>query len=176
MATIIDKSEGSRASLGFTQRQTIKRREFKAALERGYTKLGEGAYGMVFSRDDEPDTVLKVGTYDRDEFAVDGWLDYVRTLGDHPSPHRLRVHSVELYPDHYVARMERLRGAETPKEQEVLSSCRRFRQPSCHNGTLGEFGAVIEECQPDGTLIDCHSGNIMFRMDGTPVITDPYCS
>lgn len=163
---------------GIVRDHDARRRAVGCLQAKGARFLGEGCYGTVVSDPEDATRVIKVGYYSRGETGgepKDGWLDYVRACADHPSPHRPKVYRLDLFPDHYEARMELLQEAFDERTQDVSRSVRSsgaVRSPSRLPGPLGEFGRWIEERLSDHGF-DCHAGNVMFRADGTPVITDP---
>jgi hypothetical protein len=162
-------------------------------LSKGYQEIGSGCYGTVYAHPDQPDEVVKVGTYqdwNGQGTPYDGWVGYVLTFGDRQHSAVPRVHSLELHRDHYVARMERLFSALEVNRQWVLAKEWAVRlgaeenggrvtkydgcYPSTLPGYLGALGEDIEEwARRNGHGCDCHQNNVMFRRDGSPVITDP---
>jgi hypothetical protein len=158
----------------------------RSLSRQGYEILGSGCYGVALAHPKRPNVVVKVAKYgfnpgsfnDLGEFFPrDGWLTYVKHLANDPSPHALRVHSVAVFEEQFFAVMERLLPGDYENDETAKSikAVTGSGNPEHLPGTLGQFGErVLKVCRETDRGIDCHAGNIMFRRDGTPVITDPY--
>lgn len=73
----------------------------------GLRRLGSGAYGEVWSKDDR-DSVYKIGTYDHKD--PDGWFYFASWLVNNNinNPYFLQIKSLSGRPTFYIAEIEKL--------------------------------------------------------------------
>lgn len=150
--------------------------------------LGEGCYGKVHATDD-PTKVVKSGTR-----TDDGWPHYALwTMQEDRGPYAMKVHAFRCSADgsEYFALLDRY--------ETTVGHARSASFAGEYRDTLDDL-AVSFSVYPDHTgakdrnnarhpgfsafmvdlyatfkhdfSFDCHAGNIMLRMDGSPVVTD----
>lgn len=149
--------------------------------------IGTGAYAEVFKRPQD-NYVIKIFGEDK------GYLTYLKYMMQHQNnPHVPKMHGslVKPFKDRplYIVRMEILKPKEWDEEahRDLVfaidyalsgSPTDSARYKRLIKKQYPQLLPVIEDIQKilgDNTNFrnDIHTGNIMYREDGTPVITDP---
>lgn len=157
--------------------------ERKYTMEsQGWQRLGSGSRASVLAHDKLPGKVVKIGRYDRQSPVRRGWyhkpagdayLHYLKQFGDTGYRHVPAVDSVILYPEFYVATMERLNpfpnyNAFKHALAKVEGFINTLSLETCREIWPDHFAATTVRMDLE------HDSNMMQRHDGTPVVTDPY--
>ncbi|MBY5849805.1 hypothetical protein HFN51_04435 [Rhizobium leguminosarum] len=152
--------------------------------EQGYKFLGRGCFAVAMAHPDQPDVVVKVGQRrSHRQYAKrfsDRFPEYVGFLKDSGtrSKYALKVYHFEevshVNGGTYVAVVERCFAGKGSEAQKSVSAAGQVvsRKSWGTNGASKTAASFIKRFAYLGTL-DLHSGNVMLRRDGTPVITDP---
>lgn len=144
-------------------------------------KLGTGAFGSAYARKDH---VIKV-------YDDPGYHEFAKYARDHhhEDPHLPKIHSVQRIKgtSYGVVKMERL----NPIAKGMYSDRDSDKEDWMKGKNAGLITGVKEHPTMSKTIekirahlnskgiehsLDLHSGNIMKRDDGTPVLTDPVVS
>jgi len=140
----------------------------KSLVNYGFKYIAAGMYGAVFDHPTDPTRVLKTGLSRGDGWVVYATYCLVNKTDD--NDHLLKVHSLHLFQDMYVAEIERLtlydKDSPTDAAREQYDLMREY------NSTYPELLRLWTTVAPHN---DLHPGNIMMRGD-IVVVTDPYCS
>jgi len=151
--------------------------------ELGFTKLGRGAYGVVFEKPGYP-WVFKVFNNDPGYFT---YLNFARNNQNLSAVPRIKGKFIRINDNTYSVRMEKLYPVNRDELHNLLETLRQFfktddpvgyqDQIDKLNEEYPDIAAVMERLTKLGKFyIDLHSDNIMQRKDGSLVITDPLVS
>lgn len=171
----------------------------KSLTKRGNNILGYGSYSAVFSNRSDAESVIKISST-----ASDKWVQYynliINTDQFKHNPYVPRVSSFYYDEEHdyYIAEVERLSSFcefSLHKKYDLLEAIESFLNNITNTETLirdlQEFPTVVKnttamacllkalqryQWEDDTIQLDMHDNNVMFRSDGTIVITDPWCN
>lgn len=152
----------------------------KRLKERGYNSLGEGRYSEVFAK---PHSRVCIKVCE----DPDGWPEYILWAakngfmgGLSPKVYSFRVMRGGVY---YVASMERLYKLDTNEHLDayehfsvILQRGRVSVHTNSYKEVLPDIKRFLDKWHDafDGYHLDIHDGNVMYRADGTLVLTDPF--
>lgn len=157
-------------------------------VKQGWKRVGIGSFAVVLAHDDYPTVAIKVSSASTKRWHgfKDGWPTYVRwmkTTGTRSkfAPKVYAMHGAEDAEVHVtvVERLYKLADKKFAIKAETTSSYirfgkqitdvdRQYRLPPAPARFLSKIVTL-------GT-IDLHSKNIMQRINGTPVFSDPLCA
>lgn len=143
--------------------------------QKGFTVLGSGLYATVYAHPVNREIAIKVTK------SIDQWPDYVAwaTREGFAGNHAPKVHNLKVMDGWYMAVMERLVDTINsvkyihPMVNHPLREIDTYRLDETGDPELTEF---VHAMGAAGFYGDMHGGNVMFRKDGTIVVTDPSSS
>jgi hypothetical protein len=154
----------------------------------GFNQLGRGIFSVALVHPAYPDLVIKVGQRKSDrpfcDSYTDGFPEYVAFLRESRarSKFALKVYHHREVSGHrggtYVTVSERCYPGKGSKGQKSVTAAANLVKGHswCAKGADGHavnFIRRLKSNTPRLHRVDLHSGNVMLRRDGTPVITDP---
>jgi len=131
----------------------------------GFNYIAGGCYGAVYNHPTDPNKVIKVGMKDGD-----GWPKYATYCllnKENDDDHLLKVYSLHLFKDMYVAEIERLETYNYSDDHYTDAQYEHVKMRA--NGPL----ELVRLWNTIGDYNDMHLGNVMLR-GNTLVVTDPY--
>jgi len=145
-------------------------------VKAGWRVLGSGGFAYVFGHVRHPDLAIKLG-------SVDEWRAFVMWGMQHGYAGRFtpRIHAIKSFERCFLAVMERLHHTayEATEEQSTLYlAMKRTIEWSANPSTWLRdnhpdlYGFAIH-CNRDAWRGDVWEKNVMFRRDGSIVLTDP---
>lgn len=150
---------------------------------RGWQRIGAGFFGEAWQHQDYPDLVLKLsgfagfgtayGCEAADAPTLDAWPVYARHCQAYPHEHLPEILHFEQ-PSQRIAwalMPVYLSCDEAPEQQEWEHVRGAFLDGDTDEEWLWPIIAMQESL---GFTVDLHEGNVMFKPDGTYVITDPF--
>src|SRR5690606_32600660 len=129
-----------------------------------WNKLGAGYFSMVYDNPYDTETVFKVNIHKQDK-GPDAWIDYAAWCMRHSDedPHFLKVHEIAVFPECFVAIMEKLEEADEGS-REILTAYHSYRQCPVHlEERVAAFRVAAARVHSDIGLDDLHGDNIMRR-------------
>lgn len=153
----------------------------KGLVRKGFTRLGSGAYSVVYAKGDS-DRVIKITRRE------DNWIDYCKWAAEngYAGTFAPRVFSYKKIGSYSVAVVERCsrlqRDVDRKAPEAVVSGLVLYVLKNNETAKLlldlvqpklPEFLEAFNKRFPKGQ--DLHGGNIMFRKDGSMCYTDPVC-
>jgi hypothetical protein len=142
--------------------------------------IGEGLYAQVFHRPGE-NYVIKIFKDDPGYFK---YLKFILQNQNNPHIPKIRGKFMKPFKDAeiYLVRMELLRKYKSHKEADIIDTIESALQgkiqsiealEKIYGSAMTEIIKGISNIMDKGALNDIHYGNVLFRANGTPVITDP---
>lgn len=167
----------------FAYKETAWQRFVFELEELGFTRLGRGAYGVVFEKPGYP-WVFKVFNNDPGYFT---YLNFARNNQNLSAVPKIKGKFIRINDNTYAVRMEKLYPVNRDELHNLLETLRQFfktddpvgyqDQIDKLNEEYPDIAAVMERLTKLGKFyIDLHEENIMQREDGSLVITDPLVS
>lgn len=139
---------------------------FEKLIARGWEELGSGASSTVVARPNSK-WAIKLGPMD------DTWLDFYSYTTEHPSPYFPKIKKAPYFiDDFYVAVIERLN--KTVSEAELSNWWYDMKFGTIDDPNFPGLREVIADLRNSRDCLDMHDENVMFRFDGSLVITDPF--
>lgn len=168
-----------------TKTVTSKAGAIRLMKERGWRQIGKGAFSVAFAHDEHPSVVIKVSanpTENSRRIMADGFPEYANAIlrdwiRSSLAPRIYFSERVDRCDRVTITAMERCYRCTNKdfvsRAERTATNLNNPRGRIYSHYCLGGHARRLLECLKQYGDLDIHSGNIMQRLNGSLVLTDP---